>query len=538
MTDLEFTRDIGDSDPLSTSDSREDSDVRHAIVVGPTPESRNEQHTDTWIMVRAGIFALVHVSCVVGSYVGPWTDTLVSLETVNTDDNSIWRTIQTEFGTQTGHGKRSRGTQISIWVSGIVSKWALGIIFLEALLGIATTVTFTIAGSLGGDGTGSALLLSVHNIIRGGLISYLLGTTAGILVLVTLAAQFSRYNTLIQSHQSSSGNATITSQGASLLTTPRSQNTVRPRPNATPPGSAFQFTWHKGEGNIPGPLMSPLLEQSQTDSFTEDVTSQDFALSSALSFGPHGNPLMDAYRGRNTSVPRHVSQTPVLDDTTDEEIPFWPSFLIFECSLLAGILCIPMYTLPLIRLTYTGMGAEFMTSPTITDLHLLDISRLIWSYGWRNGSAGWIVIVTGGLFVATVLIVPVMILLLSLVLCVASYDSLWLRLTRLRRLGLGKESWTKRSVQHFSHYWIQQLYPLANNAVFAVTLFAVAGCLPQVSKFLFDQNEICSFLDKSIFGECLLIDGTAMTGAWCCLLQGITSEVLMILILWKLAPKE
>jgi hypothetical protein len=68
-------------------------------------------------------------------------------------------------------------------------------------------------------------------------------------------------------------------------------------------------------------------------------------------------------------------------------------------------------------------------------------------------------------------------------------------------------------VQQFSHYWIQQLYPLANNAVFAVTLFAVAGCLPQVSKFLFDQNTICSFLDKSVSGECFLIDGTAMTGA-------------------------
>jgi hypothetical protein len=123
----------------------------------------------------------------------------------------------------------------------------LGIIFLESLLGIATTVVFTIMGSLGDDGTGSALLLSVQNIIRGGLASYLLGTTAGILVLVTLTAQFSHYSTLIQSHQSSSANPTIASQGASLLTTPRSHDTVRPRPNATPPRSAFQFTWHKGE---------------------------------------------------------------------------------------------------------------------------------------------------------------------------------------------------------------------------------------------------------------------------------------------------
>jgi hypothetical protein len=87
---------------------------------------------------------------------------------------------------------------------------------------------------------------------------------------------------------------------------------------------------------------------------------------------------MDAYRGRNTSAPINVSHAPARDATSDEEIPFWASFFIFECSLLAGILCIPMYTLPLLRLTYTGMGAELMTSPTITDLRLLDISRLSW----------------------------------------------------------------------------------------------------------------------------------------------------------------
>jgi hypothetical protein len=141
-------------------------------------------------------------------------------------------------------------------------------------------------------------------------------------------------------------------------------------------------------------------------------------------------------------------------------------------------------------------------------LFLWDIPAHLWRRGCDAGTAKWILVLTVGMLVLTLLVLPMAATCLSVI--------TW----------LGEGMWSGQIRQ-----WLYTLHPATCGLVFSLALMATARSLYPLSTHLLDGS-ICEKFAATVTGEtCLAVEGSLMTGAWFYAIQSLLLEIFIVLTL-------
>ena len=133
-----------------------------------------------------------------------------------------------------------------------------------------------------------------------------------------------------------------------------------------------------------------------------------------------------------------------------------------QLGMTATVLLIPSFLLPLMRVHYMGLAAEFMPK-TSQEMFLYKLPWLLWHRDAEYTNKGLLVI--GG----TVLILQA---------CIIPLVAL--------TFGLARHGQCRT--------WLCSLYPMMNGLTLALTITHITPALDSISKFLFSSLSLCESL--------------------------------------------
>mmetsp|Transcript_11473 Transcript_11473/g.16143 ORF Transcript_11473/g.16143 Transcript_11473/m.16143 type:complete len:580 (-) Transcript_11473:59-1798(-) len=325
--------------------------------------------------------------------------------------------------------------------------------------------------------------VNIHNKIRGGLVSYMLGTTAVMILQSILRFSHSRKNQWDDSMRSSLWRRNRHESSANSQNESEDEDDDQDMELRPPSDSNTYSFFHAANGaysylsleeEIPREVQQQLVQPQGVD---------------VPATGNTGT-LIDENNQATTSSPNNIR--------------IWQIVVAWEFGLLAILLWIPSVTLPLFEVTYTGFASSFMPSTTNT-VYFLQIPKLIWSNGVAaQTSTLWILLCTIA-SVMHVMLVPLVVLYC----CVTAW-------------------WNPRSVK-----WLHCLHPNANTLAFAGGLILLVQSLQSVGSTLVnDSYGLCQKFDDLLGETCLNLTGKVGMGAWSCLGQALALEGFVILTLW------
>lgn len=317
----------------------------------------------------------------------------------------------------------------------------------------------------------------IHNKTMGGLVSYTLGVTCALGVVIVLRlANLPTYDSMM-----------ATSFG--IPPSPRvpwqynhSQAGAPIGQPLAPPSQAFE-------------LQRPLLPTGNGEDpatwVDEEQTNSDV---------PSGDP--------NTTNGPESNSTRVagIDD-----LPLWKKMLVFEIGILTAALWIPALFLPLFEVNFDGIVAGFMNDPDL-EIHLYQFPHLLWQNGVDAGTDQWILIALGVVLISLVFVLPMLATGISLV---------YWRSTPGTRMA-----W-------FYEAFLRLVQPCLGGVVLSLALTLAVPTLEPLGDYVFNSQTsgFCQKFENITNSSCLTIQGSMRLGHWFLLAQSVLLEMLILLIL-------
>jgi hypothetical protein len=174
---------------------------------------------------------------------------------------------------------------------------------------------------------------------------------------------------------------------------------------------------------------------------------------------------------------------------------------IQQLGITAAVLLIPSFALPLMRVHYSGLAAEFMPE-TSQGLFLYKFPWLLWHRDAEYANKGLLVI-CGTIMILQACIIPLVAL----------------------TYGLARRGQYRT--------WLCSLYPMMNGLTLALTIILFTPALDSISKVLLDSSSLCEKFDNAVGEPCLSISGTVLAGTWCFLAHSMLLDVFVALTLWS-----
>jgi hypothetical protein len=433
----------------------------------------------------------------------------------------------------------------------LTMKFSMAMIFVNSILSICTSrVKFIMGGDYGPseDGHGDNYSVenenSIHayvvNDARGGLISYLVGISffgIGSLAMIrklwksrchqNFANQYGHHYGHHQHQPLYHNNGhSAEDDDAVLLALNNGSGAVL----SAPPPSAFSFRDHPDyfmESSSQSVLSkddSMIGVLSMDDGLLKDDGSVKFYDEDDRTTEEHMTPLLPSGNNGQTSE-NGVGNSNVVEGNLDRKKQNRPPILDiiqFECGLLSFLLLLPISTLPLIRLEYTGVLTTLLDTSTLesTSLSLWDIAYSIIST--NNYGRDIFGLVSIAFFWINVIIVPIITWTFCTIIWIFTYVS-------------KRESQAISILLTNTFSLLKIFQPFAFMMPFAMGLFVTVSSLHLVSDFLFNQNSTCEMI-QSVFnldevdGECMIIKGHLLPGSYFLLIQSIFNEVFVVLV--------
>lgn len=175
------------------------------------------------------------------------------------------------------------------------------------------------------------------------------------------------------------------------------------------------------------------------------------------------------------------------------------SCFVQQFGLTAAILLIPSFSLPLMRVTYTGLAVEFMPESR-QELFLFQLPWLLWHRNAQDSNKS-VLVSCGAILILQACVIPLVALTCG-----------------LRRRGRYRT-------------WLCSLHPTMNGLTLAITSILFAPALDSISKLLFDSSIFCEKFDNAVGEPCLVMSGVILPGAWCFLAHSILLDAFVALTL-------
>lgn len=213
----------------------------------------------------------------------------------------------------------------------------------------------------------------------------------------------------------------------------------------------------------------------------------------------HSWPVAESYTDEVNDVINGVSDP--LESRQRQESS-WYSCFTWQLGLATIVLWLPCFSLPLLRISYHGLAAEFM-SDTQVDVYLWQLPQLLWHPCNDNK---WMVMITEVLVVLQTLILPLAVVLVGM--AVLKRKTLLLR------------------------KWLVCLHPMVNSVTFAAAVLLVAPSLESMTTYLLneDSSGFCEKFNGTTGEPCLTTSGTSLPGAWFFLIHSVMLELFCILV--------
>ena len=447
-----------------------------------------------------------------------------------------------------------------------IMKFSMALIFVNSILNVCTSnVEFVLGGDFGptsttkttssssessssssSDGSirflddqiigndGNTINVQVVNRARGGLISYMIGFSIfGIVALILIQIYWERKvgkvkgesnigrhdydshnNDYHGDYDNDNDDAAVASElnshdgGASIL--------------SPPPSAAFrrheQFFVDSDQY---------VLSNDDDESYVCDasVGSRNFVDNGGLETtnnlddqSEHMTPLLISGRQKDDEGDNGEQET----NRTSNGRKFRPSvkeLILFESGLLSFLLLVPISTLPLIEIEYTGFLRPLLATHTLenTSFTLWGIANaIVSSNNFGRDLFGFTSIV---LFWVNVIVIP----LLLWVCC----TTIWFIIFILKRGNL-------RIIPKILQV-MKMTHPFSFMTPFAMSVFVTVLSLQQVTDFLFNQNGFCSIIQNSFGlngsnGKCMLIEGRILSGCYVLFLQSVFLDIFITMI--------
>lgn len=372
------------------------------------------------------------------------------------------------------------------------TKFSMSIVYINAILMVATSnVIFAIGGDFSPDGTGQNnkhvdyIYAHVFSATRGGLLAYSLGINFGILTFMIVRAQFT------QRCEYMSTCASVCDDSSN-----ESENRIGPETNSksilSPPPMAFRMT----------PNYEELRDQNNQSDLSLSLNGsmeQDFREELSA-------PLIRRLRREVEDHPLEISQDRSDVNTLDEvELPNtnigcklnWRSIVAFESCLIASILALPLVTEPLFKLEYAGILSPVFDE-SIYESRSFTLVDLVTTITSKSGK-GVFPFLMSALLWTNVVIIPFA----SVTCCF---------------IALLFKTFAKERISSKFTAFAAWLHPLNHFTPFALSVFATAASLTQVSNFLFDDTVFCSIVNELVQssgnqgGKCLEISASMQPG--------------------------
>jgi len=184
----------------------------------------------------------------------------------------------------------------------------------------------------------------------------------------------------------------------------------------------------------------------------------------------------------------------------------WYLCFTWQLGLAAGVLFLPSFSLPLLRISYKGLAAEFIYT-TSREIYLWQLPQLLWRPCKDNE---WMVVVCELILIFQAVVIPLVGLLCGLVM--------------LRASPLSKQDCRR---------WLSCLHPAMNGITFALTVVLFAPGLESMTSYLLneDSSGFCEKFDRTLGEPCLTVSGSSLPGAWFFMLQSVLLEVFCVMAL-------
>jgi len=174
--------------------------------------------------------------------------------------------------------------------------------------------------------------------------------------------------------------------------------------------------------------------------------------------------------------------------------------LVFESGIVATVLVVPAFSMPVIRFEYVGLGATYLEE-SYSDLTVYQVAIGIWQdLAQKNVAA----LITSALLLK-IMVCPIATLVLTV-------------LSRLAYNGLRQVDWVVHRALCYTSYF-------SNTLIFVITTIMFAENIESISEYLFDEYKICKIFHDRVNDDCLIIKGKLLAGTWVCLAQALSLEI-------------
>jgi len=175
--------------------------------------------------------------------------------------------------------------------------------------------------------------------------------------------------------------------------------------------------------------------------------------------------------------------------------------LVFKSGVIATVLLIPVYVLPVVQFTADGVVANLLADP-VTESTLFQLALGIAA----DSLSKFFGILIAAVFWITIVAFPL----------IALVTSLYLRLCR---------SWKDGDVRNSKPFHVLQfVFPFCSSAVFAIALVVAIVAMGKITAYLYDENQLCDFLNEQADEYCYIVYGSFTLGTWLLLAQSIATE--------------
>ena len=416
--------------------------------------------------------------------------------------------------------------RITLSIMEVVMKLSMSIVFVNSILNVCTSkVKFV----MGGDDFGPTELFNNNNPInvfvvnnpRGGLISYMIGLSFfGIAAMKLIRAQMAFDGTDNPSDEIKRQH--VSNDDVVVLALNSGNEAI-----LSPPPSAFKQ--HREH-------FRNCAESNRSHDNIEIVTSSSMdhfeCNHEALSRSMPKDDEMSSSLDRPTTSEEEQIQPFLLEEERNEEDEYVTEsehchkqskrslfeLLHFESGLLSFLLLLPLSSMPLIRLEYTGLLTTLLDKNILekTTLTFLDIAQTIVSS--NNNGKDLFGFVTIMFYWSNIVIIPLITWALSSVIWFFAF--IW----RKENKTLATLSRYLRSLQQFVF-----LTP------FAISLFVTVASVHLVTDFLFNQNDACKKIQHALqmdpgSDQCMLVKGHLLPGSYILLIQAFCADLFVILL--------
>ena len=174
---------------------------------------------------------------------------------------------------------------------------------------------------------------------------------------------------------------------------------------------------------------------------------------------------------------------------------------IWQTGLIASVLLLPAFVLPLLSISYQGVAAQFMPASHQT-LYIWQVPWLLWQYSSTNKV---LLAICGLVLVLQAMIIPLAALACGLI--------LWLHPQKSRQ----------------SSKWLYCLHPFMNGMALAVTIVLFAPTLQPFANTILNQTSsgLCDKFEENNV-DCLTLVGRILPGTWCFLAHSSLLEIFVI----------